>query len=150
MLDWLADIYPWTKALHIMAVISWMAGLLYLPRLFVYHAEAGSCSQELSDTFKIMERKLLRFIMNPAMISAWVFGIMLLATPGIVDWESAWIWIKLTLDISGQVNFFFPFCQLPDMLKQHYTFVQCLLDIKFHVPLLSSAELPSAHCPQDC
>ncbi|BBK34693.1 putative membrane protein [Stella humosa] len=92
----LAALYPWTKALHIIAVISWMAGLLYLPRLFVYHcaAERGSSS---SETFKVMERRLLRAIMNPAMIAAYVFGLSLLLTPGIVDWQSGWIYAKLGL-----------------------------------------------------
>ena len=65
--------YLWLKALHVIAVISWIAGLLYLPRLFVYHAEAARGSQ-LSETFKIMERRLLRIIINPAMIVVWVTG----------------------------------------------------------------------------
>ena len=66
-------IYPWLKALHLIAVISWMAGMLYLPRLFAYHAGAKPGS-ELSETLKIMERRLLRFIMNPAMILTFIFG----------------------------------------------------------------------------
>ena len=94
MQDFLADIYPWTKALHIIAVISWMAGLLYLPRLFVYHAEVAPGSAE-SERFKIMERRLLRAIMNPAMIATYIFGLALLGTPGLVDWGSGWIWVKL-------------------------------------------------------
>jgi putative membrane protein len=69
--------YLWLKALHVIAVISWMAGMLYLPRLFVYHAGAKPGS-ELSETLKIMERRLLRFIINPAMIAAWGFGIWML------------------------------------------------------------------------
>lgn len=68
--------YEWVLALHIISVISWMAGLLYLPRLFVYHVEAKSGS-ELSETFKIMERRLLRAIMTPAMIASWIFGLWL-------------------------------------------------------------------------
>ena len=95
--DALIWLYPWTKAIHIMAVISWMAGLFYLPRLFAYHAERGRTGSELSETLKIMEQKLLRIIMNPAMIVTWIFGISLLLTPGIIDWGSAWIWIKLGL-----------------------------------------------------
>jgi len=96
MSDWLADAYPWIKSLHIISIIAWMAGLLYLPRLFVYHADApvGSPQAEL---FKVMERRLLRGIMNPAMIAAYVFGGLLAATPGIVDWSDLWIWGKLTL-----------------------------------------------------
>lgn len=95
-MDWLAPLYPWTKALHIISVISWMAGMLYLPRLFIYHcdAEAGS---DKSETFKVMERRLLRAIINPAMIASFVFGGVLLATPGIIDWSSWWIYVKLVL-----------------------------------------------------
>ncbi len=89
-------LYPWTKALHVMAVIAWMAGLFYLPRLFVYHAERGVPGTELSETFKVMEAKLLRAIMNPAMIATWVFGIALAATPGVVAWGGErWIYVKL-------------------------------------------------------
>lgn len=107
-MSWIQDIllwfYPWSKALHIMAVISWMAGLFYLPRLFVYHAEKAEPGSELSETFKIMELKLLRVIMNPAMIATWVFGLMLLGTPGIVDWSEVWIWLKLIL-VTGMTWF---------------------------------------------
>lgn len=92
--DFLVAAYPWFKSLHVIAVISWMAGMLYLPRLFVYHADAAVGSDK-SETFKIMERRLLRAIMNPAMIAAYVFGGLMLGTPGLVDWGSGWIWIKL-------------------------------------------------------
>ncbi len=95
-MDWLTDIYPWTKALHIISVIAWMAGMLYLPRLFVYHADAAKGS-ELSETLKVMERRLLRAIINPAMIATFVFGAMLLLTPTVVDWSAGWIYAKLTL-----------------------------------------------------
>jgi putative membrane protein len=94
--DWLLPLYPWIKALHIISVIAWMAGLLYLPRLFVYHCDAPSGSPQ-SETFKIMERRLLRGIMNPAMIGVFVFGVLLLLTPGVVDWGAAWIYLKLLL-----------------------------------------------------
>ncbi len=70
-------LYDWIKALHLIAVISWMAGMLYLPRLFVYHVTAAKGS-ELSETLKIMERRLLRFIINPAMIASFIFGVWLL------------------------------------------------------------------------
>ena len=90
----LNDWNPWIKALHVISVIAWMAGLLYLPRLFVYHAEAEPGSAQ-SETFKVMERRLLRAIMNPAMIAAFVFGGLMLATPGRIDWSSGWIWVKL-------------------------------------------------------
>ena len=69
-------LYDWIKALHVISIIAWMAGLLYLPRLFVYHCEAAAGS-EASETFKVMERRLLRGIMNPAMIAVWIFGITL-------------------------------------------------------------------------
>ncbi len=92
----LSGLYPWVKALHIAAVIAWMAGLLYLPRLFVYHAEAPPGSAQ-SETFKVMERRLLRGIMNPAMIAALVLGALLLRVPGVVDWHAAWMYVKLVL-----------------------------------------------------
>ena len=95
-IEWLSALYPWTKALHIISVIAWMAGLLYLPRLFVYHCEAPAGS-ERSEVFKLMERRLLRGIMNPAMGAAYVFGILLLLTPGVVDWSEGWIYLKLLL-----------------------------------------------------
>ena len=94
MIDLLNLAYPWVKALHIMAVLSWMAGLFYLPRLYVYHAERGQNGQEPKASFVIMEDKLLRMIMNPAMIVTWLAGIALVLTPGIVDWNSIWPWTK--------------------------------------------------------
>ncbi len=83
------------KSLHIMAVISWMAGLFYLPRLFVYHAEQSTPGDSRDEVFQTMELKLLRVIMNPAMIVAWVAGLCLVATPGIVDWSAIWPYLKL-------------------------------------------------------
>ncbi len=93
---WLAALYPWTKSAHIIAVVAWMAGLLYLPRLFVYHAMAPAGSDRLQ-TFMIMERRLLRGIMTPAMLATLAFGLVLAATPGVVDWHRGWIWAKLGL-----------------------------------------------------
>lgn len=90
---WLTEWYPWVKAAHVMSMIAWMAGLFYLPRLFVYHVERGDQGY-LSETLQIMERRLLQAIMTPAMVSTWLFGLMLVMTPGIVSWESAWVWIK--------------------------------------------------------
>lgn len=89
------DTYLWIKALHLISVIAWMAGLLYLPRLFVYHVDAPAGS-ETSETFKIMERRLLRAIMNPAMIATYLFGIsLILLNP---DWLSqGWLHAKLVL-----------------------------------------------------
>jgi protoporphyrinogen IX oxidase len=96
MSAWLLAAYPWLKALHIISVIAWMAGLLYLPRLFVYHAGVPSGSDQ-AKIFVVMERRLLRGIMNPALVMVVVFGGLLAATPGVVDWQSGWIWIKLAL-----------------------------------------------------
>lgn len=92
--EFLNDWNLWIKALHVISVIAWMAGLLYLPRLFVYHSQAEPGSPQ-SETFKVMERRLLRAIMNPAMIAAFVFGGLMLATPDVIDWSSGWIWVKL-------------------------------------------------------
>lgn len=94
MSDLLATLYPWTKSLHIVSVIAWMAGLFYLPRLFVYHAEQVSRGEASDTLFQEMERKLLRVIMNPAMIATWIFGLLLVFTPGIVDWSAIWPWTK--------------------------------------------------------
>jgi len=94
MTDFLFQIYPWTKSLHIMSVIAWMAGLFYLPRLFVYHVEKSEHGEVLNPVFQEMEYKLLRFIMNPAMISTWLFGLIMVFTPGIVDWGYVWPWTK--------------------------------------------------------
>ena len=94
MADLLSDYYPWIKAFHIMAVMAWMAGLFYLPRLYVYHTEQVGQQGETHDMFQTMERRLLRAIMNPAMIATWVFGLCLVFTPGIVEWSSFWPWLK--------------------------------------------------------
>lgn len=89
--------YLWFKAVHLIAVISWMAALLYLPRLFVYHCDAKPGS-EMSETFKVMERRLLKAIMTPAMLAAWVLGLCLAYVSGF-DYLSGtvWFWLKLGL-----------------------------------------------------
>ncbi len=92
--DLLLNAYPWIKAFHIISIVAWMAGMFYLPRLFVYHVERAPAGSEMDLTFQVMERKLLRLIINPAMIAAWVFGLMLVFTPGVVDWSSGWPWVK--------------------------------------------------------
>ncbi len=92
----LADLVPWTpwiKSFHVISVIAWMAGMFYLPRLFVYHADSQRGSVQ-SETFKVMERRLLRGIINPAMIATWVFGLLLVLTPGVIDWHFIWPWVK--------------------------------------------------------
>jgi len=93
-MSWMIGIYPWVKALHIISVIAWMAGLFYLPRLFVYHCEVAAGSEE-DKRFQLMERRLLRMIMNPSMIASYVFGILLTGTPGAVDWLQGWMYVKL-------------------------------------------------------
>lgn len=95
MADFLAYMYPWTKSLHVMSVIAWMAGLFYLPRLYVHHTERVSVGGDTDSLFQMMEVKLLRLIMNPAMIATWVFGLALALTPGIVDWSAVWPYTKL-------------------------------------------------------
>ena len=94
MTDFLSHAYPWMKSLHVMAVFSWMAGLFYLPRLFVYHAERGQNGTEPAQSFAIMEEKLLRMIMNPAMVVTWLAGLALVLTPGVVVWSDLWPWSK--------------------------------------------------------
>jgi protoporphyrinogen IX oxidase len=84
------------KSLHIVSMVAWMAGLLYLPRLYVYHSMAAPGSDQ-SETFKVMERRLQRGIMTPAMIATWSFGFALAVTPGVVNWGMGWIWVKLAL-----------------------------------------------------
>jgi len=83
--------YPWLKAFHVIAVVAWMAGMLYLPRLFVYHADAPPGSA-LAETFKVMERRLLHGIMNPAFVAVWVLGGLLLV---VQDWHQHWLHVKL-------------------------------------------------------
>ena len=94
MSDLLALAYPWIKALHIVSVISWMAALFYLPRLFVHHVERAGSTGEMHETFSMMEYKLAQFIMRPAMMATWAFGLVLVLTPGIVDWTMIWPWTK--------------------------------------------------------
>ncbi len=92
----LLPFYPWIKALHVIGIIAWMAGLLYLPRLFVYHCEATIGSRE-DQRFQLMERRLLRLIMNPAMIATYLLGSTLLWISPMVDWHAGWIYVKLAL-----------------------------------------------------
>jgi putative membrane protein len=91
-----SSLYPWIKALHVIGVIAWIAGMLYLPRLYVYHCGAAPGSVQ-SETFKTMERRLLRGIVNPAMIASWVFGIALLLSPEAPDWREGWLLAKIAL-----------------------------------------------------
>jgi protoporphyrinogen IX oxidase len=90
----LNTLYPWIKAFHVISMVAWMAGMLYLPRLYVYHCETTPGSAE-SERFKVMEYRLLKQIINPAMIATWTFGILLVLTPGVIDWSWGWWHVKL-------------------------------------------------------
>ena len=94
MIDLPATAFLWTKAMHIASMVAWMAGMFYLPRLYVYHCDAKPGSPA-SETFKVMERRLLRAIVNPAMIATFLTGGVLLANLPISTWETGWIWVKL-------------------------------------------------------
>ncbi len=97
MVGFLDEAYLWVKALHIIAVIAWMAGMLYLPRLFIYHCAAEPGSTQ-SETFKVMERRLLRAIINPAMVLAWVLGLALVTNLG--AWSEPWMHAKFAAVIA--------------------------------------------------
>tara|TARA_B100001765_G_scaffold193770_1_gene142299 strand:+ start:87 stop:530 length:444 start_codon:yes stop_codon:yes gene_type:complete len=99
------------KSIHLIAVISWMAGLLYLPRLFVYHSDSvkNKKSEDLISIFKVMERRLFIYIMNPAMIASWIFGILLIHTVGINSLGSLWLQLKLFFVIILTIYHFFLF-----------------------------------------
>lgn len=90
----LLPFFKWFLALHIMSFTAWMAGMFYLPRLYVYHCQTKPGDAD-SERFKVMERRLLRQIINPAMISTVIFGLLLVFTPGAVDWRAAWWWVKI-------------------------------------------------------
>lgn len=95
-MDFIQDYYMTWKALHIISMVCWMAGLLYLPRLFVYHAQAQSKTSE-SETFKTMERKLLKGITTPSMIATFLFGGLLILVPGVIEKPYGWFHLKMLL-----------------------------------------------------
>ena len=99
------------KSIHLIVVIFWIAGLLYLPRIFVYHSEAveNNKSEDLMSTFKVMERRLFIYIMNPAMIASWIFGVLLIHTIGINNLDSLWLQLKLLFVILLTIYHFFLF-----------------------------------------
>ena len=99
------------KSIHLIAVISWMAGLLYLPRIFVYHSEAitKNKSEDLASTFKIMERRLFIYIMNPAMIVSWIFGVLLIHIIGVDSLSFFWLQLKLLFIITLTIYHFYLF-----------------------------------------
>ena len=112
------------KSIHLIAVISWMAGLLYLPRIFVYHSEAvqKNRSEDLVETFKVMERRLLVYIMNPAMIVSWIFGVLLIHTIGLDNLGSVWIQLKLAFVIILTIYHFFLFQCLRKFAENNNTY----------------------------
>ena len=111
------------KSLHLIAVISWMAGLLYLPRIFVYHADASK-SGELKQTFKLMEKRLYFYIMNPAMILSWIFGVLLIHSIGIETIQQKWLIIKLVSVVI--------------LTLYHFFLLRCLRNFQFEVNQYSS------------
>ena len=112
------------KVIHLIAVISWMAGLLYLPRIFVYHSEAvqDNKSEDLMETFKVMERRLLIYIMNPAMILSWIFGVLLIHTIGMDNFGSTWLQLKLVFVIILTIYHFFLFQCLRKFAENRNTY----------------------------
>ena len=112
------------KSIHLIAVISWMAGLLYLPRIFVYHSEGvrDNKSEDLMATFKVMERRLFIYIMNPAMIVSWIFGILLIHTIGINNVGFLWLQLKLLLVVILTIYHFFLFQCLRKFIKNSNAF----------------------------
>ena len=99
------------KSIHLIAVVSWMAGLLYLPRIFVYHNESivNKKSEDLTSTFKVMERRLFIYIMNPAMILSWIFGVLLIHTIGMDNFGFLWLQLKLLFVVILTIYHFFLF-----------------------------------------
>ena len=112
------------KSIHLIAVISWMAGLLYLPRIFVYHSESArnNKSEDLISTFKVMERRLFIYIMNPAMIVSWIFGILLIHTIGIDSVSFLWLQLKLLFVIILTIYHFFLFQCLGRLAKNNNSY----------------------------
>ena len=112
------------KSIHLIAVISWMAGLLYLPRIFVYHSESikDNRSEDLISTFKIMERRLFVYIMNPAMIVSWIFGMLLIHSIVINNFGSFWLQLKLLFVVVLTIYHFFLFQCLQKFAENNNSF----------------------------
>ena len=112
------------KSIHLIAVISWMAGLLYLPRIFVYHSEAvaNNKSEDLMSTFKVMERRLFIYIMNPAMITSWIFGILLIYSTDIDNLSNFWLQLKLLLVVVLTIYHLFLFQCLRKFVENNNSF----------------------------
>ena len=112
------------KSIHLIAVIAWVAGLLYLPRILVYHSEAvaNNKSEDLVSTFKVMERRLFIYIMNPAMIASWIFGVLLIYTIGIDNFGSLWLKLKLLFVVILTIYHFFLFQCLRKFAENNNSF----------------------------
>jgi protoporphyrinogen IX oxidase len=126
------------KSIHLIAVISWMAGLLYLPRIFVYHSEAvkNNKSEDLMSTFKVMERRLFVYIMNPAMIVSWIFGVFLIHTIGVDNVSFLWLQLKLLFVIILTIYHFFLFQCLKKFKDNNNTFSPKFYRIINEIPTL--------------
>ena len=124
------------KSIHLIAVISWMAGLLYLPRIFVYHSDAikNNKSEDLTSTLKVMERRLFVYIMNPAMIVSWIFGILLIHTIGIDNVGFLWLQLKLLLVVVLTIYHFFLFQCLKKFIENSNTFSSKFYRIVNEIP----------------
>ena len=124
------------KSIHLIAVISWMAGLLYLPRIFVYHSDAikNNKSEDLTSTLKAMERRLFVYIMNPAMIVSWIFGILLIHTIGIDNVGFLWLQLKLLLVVVLTIYHFFLFQCLKKFIENSNTFSSKFYRIVNEIP----------------
>ena len=126
------------KSIHLIAVISWMAGLLYLPRIFIYHGESieNKKSKDLMSTFKIMERRLFIYIMNPAMIVSWIFGILLIHSAGFESFNNLWLKMKLLLVILLTIYHFFLFYCLRKFTKDINSYSSRFYRIMNEIPTI--------------
>ena len=123
------------KSLHLISIISWMAGLLYLPRIFVYHAETIN-NEDKNETFKVMEKRLFFYIMNPAMILSWFFGILLIHFIGVISFSYFWLQLKLVLVLLLTIFHFFLFQCLKNFSKNSSKFSPKFYRIINEVPTL--------------
>ena len=126
------------KSIHLIAVISWMAGLLYLPRIFVYHSDAvkNKKSEDLMSTFEVMERRLFIYIMNPAMIVSWIFGILLIHTTGIVNFGALWLQLKLIFVIILTIYHLFLFQCLKNFSENNNSYSSKFYRIINEIPTI--------------
>ena len=126
------------KSIHLIAVISWMAGLLYLPRIFVYHSEAiiNNKPEALNSTFKIMERRLFVYIMNPAMIVSWIFGILLIHTIGLDNLSFFWLQLKIAFVVILSIYHFFLFQCLSKFAENNNSYSPRFYRVIYDIPTI--------------